>query len=186
MSPSAGRPSMSMPEQAGLTPDPPTARGQTGLVKLSLLSVATGAATGLTVGFFRLALERADWFRSQLVSRLHEWPALGLPVLVTIVAAATALAAWLVLRSAQPASGSGIPHVVVGMAALFTAVVRAPVTGIILTMELTAGFNQLLPMLWACFAAMAVPTLLGNAPVYDSLKARMVRPATGVARSRRI
>jgi CIC family chloride channel protein len=62
-----------------------------------------------------------------------------------------------------------------GMAAFFTAVVRAPLTGIVLIVELTASFNQLLPMLWACFAAMAVPTLLGNASIYDSLKARTVR-----------
>jgi CIC family chloride channel protein len=63
-----------------------------------------------------------------------------------------------------------------GMAAFFTAVVRSPVTGIILAVELTNGFTQLLPMLWACFAAMTVPTLLGNEPIYDSLKERLPRP----------
>jgi CIC family chloride channel protein len=64
---------------------------------------------------------------------------------------------------------------VVGMAAFFTAVVRAPVTGIVLAVELTAGFTQLLAMLWACFAAMAIPTLLANRPIYDSLKERTLR-----------
>jgi CIC family chloride channel protein len=59
---------------------------------------------------------------------------------------------------------------VVGMAAFFTAVVRAPVTGIVLVMELTAGFTQLMPMLWACFAAMVVPILLGVEPIYESLR----------------
>ena len=58
---------------------------------------------------------------------------------------------------------------VVGMAAFFTAVVRAPVTGIILVTEMTGCFTLLLPMLLACFAAMAVPTLLGEPPIYDSL-----------------
>jgi len=58
---------------------------------------------------------------------------------------------------------------VVGMAAFFTGVVRAPVTGIVLIVEMTAGFTMLLPMLGACFAAMLVPTLLRNAPIYDSL-----------------
>jgi CIC family chloride channel protein len=62
------------------------------------------------------------------------------------------------------------------MAAFFTAVVRSPVTGIILAVELTNGFTQLLPMLWACFAAMTIPTLLGDQPIYDSLKERMLRP----------
>jgi CIC family chloride channel protein len=61
---------------------------------------------------------------------------------------------------------------VVGMAAFFTGVVRAPVTGIVLIIEMTAGFTMLLPMLAACFAAMLVPTLLGDPPIYDSLRER--------------
>jgi chloride channel protein, CIC family len=64
---------------------------------------------------------------------------------------------------------------VVGMAAFFTAVVRAPVTGIVLVMEMTASFTLLLPMLGACFAAMVVPTLLGNAPIYDTLRQRTLQ-----------
>jgi chloride channel protein, CIC family len=59
---------------------------------------------------------------------------------------------------------------VVGMAAFFTAVVRAPVTGIILVTEMTGSFTLLLPMLLACFVAMTVPTLLGDPPIYDSLR----------------
>jgi CIC family chloride channel protein len=58
---------------------------------------------------------------------------------------------------------------VVGMAAFFTGVVRAPITGIVLITEMTASFTMLLPMLGACFAAMLVPTLLGNPPIYTSL-----------------
>jgi CIC family chloride channel protein len=68
---------------------------------------------------------------------------------------------------------------IAGMAAFLTATVRAPVTGMILILEMTGAFNQALPMLWASFAAMAVPTLLGNAPIYDSMKARTI----GVARA---
>jgi len=58
---------------------------------------------------------------------------------------------------------------VTGMAAFFTAVVRAPLTGIVLVIELTASETQLLAMLAACFTAMLVPTMLGSAPIYDSL-----------------
>ncbi len=61
---------------------------------------------------------------------------------------------------------------IVGMAAFFTGVVRAPITGIVLIIEMTAGFTMLLPMLGACFAAMLVPTVLGNSPIYDSLRER--------------
>jgi CIC family chloride channel protein len=61
---------------------------------------------------------------------------------------------------------------IVGMAAFFTAVVRAPLTGIVLVMEMTASFTLLLPMLSACFAAMLVPNLLRNPAIYDSLLQR--------------
>jgi CIC family chloride channel protein len=72
-----------------------------------------------------------------------------------------------------------ITFAIAGMAAFLTATVRAPVTGMILIFEMTGAFNQALPMLWACFAAMAVPTLMGNSPIYDSMKARTI----GVART---
>ena len=77
------------------------------------------------------------------------------------------------------AGATPITFAIAGMAAFLTATVRAPVTGMVLIFEMTGAFNQALPMLWACFAAMAVPTLMGNLPVYDSLKTRTI----GVART---
>ncbi|WP_061169582.1 H(+)/Cl(-) exchange transporter ClcA [Caballeronia hypogeia] len=71
-----------------------------------------------------------------------------------------------------PATGDTATFAVVGMAALFVAVVRAPVTGIVLVTEMTASFTLLLPMLTACFTAMIVPMLLRIPPIYDSLGAR--------------
>lgn len=67
---------------------------------------------------------------------------------------------------------------VVGMAALFTGIVQAPVTGIVLVVEMTAAFTTLLPMLAACFAAMLVAHLLRTEPIYDSLLARVVGEAS--------
>jgi len=58
------------------------------------------------------------------------------------------------------------------MAAFFTAVVRAPLTGIILVSEMTDNSRLLLPMLAACFSAMAVATMLREPPIYDALKER--------------
>ncbi|MBV8588854.1 MAG: H(+)/Cl(-) exchange transporter ClcA [Acetobacteraceae bacterium] len=63
---------------------------------------------------------------------------------------------------------------VVGMAAFFTGVVQAPITGIVLVIEMTAAFTTLLPMMAACFAAMIAVNLLHTAPIYDSLRERMV------------
>jgi chloride channel protein, CIC family len=65
---------------------------------------------------------------------------------------------------------------VVGMAAFFTGVVQAPVTGIVLVTEMTAAFTTLLPMLAACFAAMVAASLVRTAPIYDSLRERVVTP----------
>ena len=64
---------------------------------------------------------------------------------------------------------------VVGMAAFFTGVVRAPLTGIVLVTEMTASVTMLLPMLGACFVAMLAPTLLRDAPLYDLLRENTLR-----------
>jgi len=63
---------------------------------------------------------------------------------------------------------------VVAMAAFFTGVVQAPVTGIVLVTEMTAAFTTLLPMLAACFAAMVTADMLRAMPIYDSLRERVV------------
>ncbi len=72
----------------------------------------------------------------------------------------------------------GVPReafALVGMAAFFTGVVRAPVTGIVLVTEMTGNVTMLLPMLGAAFVAMLVPTLLRDAPIYDSLRELTLR-----------
>jgi CIC family chloride channel protein len=72
----------------------------------------------------------------------------------------------------------GVPreaYALVGMAAFFAGVVRAPVTGIVLVTEMTGNVTMLLPMLGACFVAMLVPTLLRDAPIYDSLRKLTLR-----------
>ncbi|SAK87900.1 voltage-gated ClC-type chloride channel ClcB [Caballeronia temeraria] len=73
------------------------------------------------------------------------------------------------------ATGGTATFAVVGMAAFFVAVVRAPVTGIVLVTEMTASFTLLLPMLTACFTAMIVPMLLHVPPIYDSLGERAAK-----------
>jgi CIC family chloride channel protein len=65
-----------------------------------------------------------------------------------------------------------VAFAVVGMAAFLTGVVRAPVMAIALVIDMTASFTMLLPMLAACFTAMLVPTLLGEPPIYESLRNR--------------
>lgn len=64
---------------------------------------------------------------------------------------------------------------VVGMAAFFVGVVRAPVTGIVLVIEMTAAFATLLPMLASCFTAMLTAAILQSPAIYDSLQKRLVK-----------
>jgi CIC family chloride channel protein len=80
----------------------------------------------------------------------------------------------LVLHGAE-ALDKGMAYAIVGMAAFFAAVVRAPLTGMILITEMTNSSELLLPMLAACFAAMATAAACRNEPIYDSLKARAAR-----------
>ncbi|MBZ9937169.1 H(+)/Cl(-) exchange transporter ClcA [Mesorhizobium sp. BR1-1-16] len=71
----------------------------------------------------------------------------------------------------------------VGMAAFFAGVVRAPLTGLVLVAEMTASTTLLVPMLGATFCAMLVTTVLGNPPIYDSLRARAQRAPPGVLKT---
>jgi CIC family chloride channel protein len=68
--------------------------------------------------------------------------------------------------------------VIIGMAAFFTAVVRAPLTGIVLVVEMTGNFDMLLPILGGCFTAMMVPTVMRNEPIYDSLSTKNQKKET--------
>lgn len=61
---------------------------------------------------------------------------------------------------------------VAGMGAFFAAVVRAPLTGIILTAEMTGNFTQILPLMLTCMAATITTRGLGARPVYTALLER--------------
>jgi CIC family chloride channel protein len=61
---------------------------------------------------------------------------------------------------------------VVGMAAYFTAIVRAPLTGVVLILEMTGNYDQMLPLLVSCFCAYAVAEYLKDVPIYEALLQR--------------
>ena len=62
----------------------------------------------------------------------------------------------------------------VGMATLFTAVVRAPLTGAVLVMEMTGATSVAVAMLAAGAVAMIVAQLFKAPPIYDVLRERML------------
>lgn len=70
------------------------------------------------------------------------------------------------------ATGSPVAFAVVGMAAYFTAIVRAPLTGVVLILEMTGNYLLMLPLLAACFMAYGVADMLGDRPIYEALLER--------------
>ena len=58
---------------------------------------------------------------------------------------------------------------VAGMGALFAAAVRAPVTGIILVVEMTQNYLLILPLMVTCLTSTTVVQLLRNPPIYSQL-----------------
>ena len=63
-------------------------------------------------------------------------------------------------------------YVVVAMAGYFAAIVRAPVTGVVLITEMTGDFTTLLPLVLTSLTAYVVAEALGAKPVYTQLLER--------------
>lgn len=69
--------------------------------------------------------------------------------------------------------------VVLGMAGLFSSIVRAPITGIVLMFELTGNMNNLLPLATVSLISYAVANLIGVQPFYEALLTRIVESSSG-------
>ncbi len=76
--------------------------------------------------------------------------------------------------------GSPRAWAVAGMAALFAGTVRAPLTGIVLMLEMTESYSLMLPLLAASFGAQWVADILRDPPIYDSLLERELHRSTEV------
>lgn len=61
------------------------------------------------------------------------------------------------------------------MAAYFTAIVKAPVTGSILITEMTGSFDHLLALVTVSMTAFVISDLLKSAPIYDRLLDRLLK-----------
>jgi CIC family chloride channel protein len=58
---------------------------------------------------------------------------------------------------------------VLGMAGFFSAVVRAPITGTVLILEMTAAYDLLLPLMVVSIIAYGIPELFRDKPIYEAL-----------------
>lgn len=90
------------------------------------------------------------------------------PVIAMGALVGTATGALPMLSELVP---SPLAFTVAGMAAFFTATVRAPLTGIVICLEMTGCYSLFFPLLAACLGAHLIPTLLKDPPIYDALAA---------------
>jgi CIC family chloride channel protein len=96
-----------------------------------------------------------------------------------------ALLGSIVGQIAQMCYPSAVPEpavfAVVGMGAMFASILRAPLSGILLIIEMTGNYEQMIPLLVACFFAYDVADLLKDTPIYDALFERdLARSGTKV------
>ena len=64
------------------------------------------------------------------------------------------------------------------MTGFFTAIVRAPLTGIILLFEMSGSISQMLSLSIVSVTAYIVATLMRSEPIYDSLLKRILKADT--------
>jgi chloride channel protein, CIC family len=93
--------------------------------------------------------------------------------LLLVGAAAGAVFAQVLNTVVPDMQASSLTFAIIGMSTFFAAVVRAPFTGVVLIVEMTATTAVVLPMLLAAGAAVLVATLLRGPPIYDTLRDRM-------------
>ncbi len=93
--------------------------------------------------------------------------------LLVVGAAAGALLTEVVNAALPVADLSPVAFAVVGMSTFFAAVVRAPFTGVVLIVEMTATTSLVVPMLLAAACAVLAATLLKGQPIYETLRLRL-------------
>jgi len=159
-------------------------------------SAVIAAVVGLVAYFSPAIVGGGDNLTQSILSGKVPLRALGLVFLVRFwlgpwsYAAETPggmFAPLLVLGTAFGAFYGGVVHrfqpqiattvtdfAIVGMVALFAACVRAPLTGVVLAIEMTGRGDLSLGMVASALGAMLVAMLLKSPPIYESLRLRML------------
>ena len=60
-------------------------------------------------------------------------------------------------------------YAILAMAGLFAATIRAPLTGIVIVMEMTNAYMLILPLILTCAAATFMAQTLGSSPLYSAI-----------------
>jgi H+/Cl- antiporter ClcA len=72
-------------------------------------------------------------------------------------------------------AGSFVNFIILGMAGFFAGTIQAPVTGIVLILEMSGDFNHLSSLVLVSFSAFVTAGLLGSRPVYAVLLERILK-----------
>lgn len=99
-------------------------------------------------------------------------PILGLATCIGLIFSG---AMGLILPEAADLS---LAFAIAAMGGLFTASVRAPLVGIILTVELTGSYELIMPLIATCLAANLSAQLRGGRPIYEQLLDRTLAQAS--------
>jgi len=141
----------------------PRASGEGGAVALQLLTGTIPVTT--MVGLLALR-----WVLGPLCYAVGTPGGIFAPLLAVGALAGSLLAA---IAHAAGLTADSTALVVTGMVAFFAGVVRAPITGAVLLLEMTGAMTLILPVLTAAAVATATADLLGGPPIYDSLRDRL-------------
>ena len=98
-----------------------------------------------------------------------------------VVGGLVGLAVGLALRPFPAFAVSPAVLATVGMAAILASSVRAPLTGVVLIIEMTRQYDLLYDLLVAAFAAYAVAEALRDAPIYEALLERDLHGGVPIA-----
>jgi CIC family chloride channel protein len=97
---------------------------------------------------------------------------------ILTLAACTGLALGGLFEFSMPDAGPvTVAFAIAAMGGLFTASVRAPMVGIVLTLELTGAYEILLPVLTTCLVANVTAEWIGGRPIYEQLLERTLKRA---------
>lgn len=81
----------------------------------------------------------------------------------------------LLVNSYLPAHSANISmFAMAGMGGLFAACIRAPLTGIVLIVEMTQNYQMILPLMITCLTATTVVQFVNNPPLYHQLLKRVL------------
>ncbi|MEO0947975.1 MAG: chloride channel protein, partial [Cyanobacteria bacterium J06641_5] len=150
-----------------------------------------GAISGMLVAILPPFYRNYAGLRELLLTEIDDWQttavALVSQFLLTIVAygsgapgglfaPALLLGASLgellgIVKVGLVGTGVAYPYALVGMGAFFTAVVRAPVTAIVIVFELTADFNLVLPLMIVSVVTYAIAESIFSGSLYQHLLA---------------